>query len=116
MAMNEIFPNFYRINLPIPRGGFESFLDGWLIDDAVRGQAILVETGPASAVPELLRQLEAHGKNKIDFLIYTHIHLDHSGGAGQFIACHPETKVLAPEKGRPHLSLIHISIHFLFCC
>lgn len=103
MAMNEIFPNFYRINLPIPRGGFESFLDGWLIDDAVRGQTILVETGPASAVPELLRQLEAHGKNKIDFLIYTHIHLDHSGGAGQFIARHPETKVLAPEKGRPHL-------------
>lgn len=104
MAMTEIFPNFYRINLPIPRGGFESFLDGWLIEDKAGGRRILVETGPASAVPELLRLLEAKGKNKIDYLIYTHIHLDHSGGAGQFIAAHPETKVLAPEKGRPHLA------------
>lgn len=98
MAMTEIFPNFYRINLPIPRGGFESFLDGWLIEDEAGGRRILVETGPASAVPELLRLLEANGKNRIDYLIYTHIHLDHSGGAGQFIAAHPETKVLAPER------------------
>lgn len=62
MAMTEIFPNFYRINLPIPRGGFESFLDGWLIEDKAGGRRILVETGPASAVPELLRLLEAKGK------------------------------------------------------
>ena len=38
MAMTEIFPNFYRINLPIPRGGFESFLDGWLIEDKAGGR------------------------------------------------------------------------------
>ena len=103
MATTEILPNFYRINLPIPRGGFESFLDGWLIDDKERAQTVMIETGPASAVPGLLRQLEAHGNDKIDYLLYTHVHLDHSGGAGQFIAAHPEAKVLAPERGRPHL-------------
>ena len=45
MACSELFPGFYKINLPIPRGGFESFLDGWFIKDEARAQNILVETG-----------------------------------------------------------------------
>ena len=103
MACSELFPGFYKINLPIPRGGFESFLDGWLIKDDARCQNILVETGPATAVPELLRSLERLGRPRIDYLIYTHIHLDHAGGAGLFIKSHPDTRVLALERGRPHL-------------
>lgn len=104
MAAAEIFPNLYRINLKIPRGGFESFLDGWLITDKKRGQTILVETGPACAVPDLLRELALLKTDRIDHLIYTHIHLDHAGGAGHFSAAHPETAILAPEKGRPHIA------------
>lgn len=104
MAITEIFDGFYRINLPIPRGGFESYLDGWLIEDRSRDQTILVETGPASAVPQLLRAIAEMHVAQIDYLIYTHIHLDHAGGAGQFIAEWPNTKVLAPERGRPHLA------------
>ena len=50
MACSEIFPGFYKINLPIPRGGFESFLDGWLIMDEERAQNILVETGAGERV------------------------------------------------------------------
>ena len=99
-----MLPNLYRINLRIPRGGFESFLDGWLIADITRGQTILVETGPACAVPALLHELKLLKAEKTDYLIYTHIHLDHAGGAGHFSAAHPETKILAPEKGRPHLA------------
>lgn len=104
MAITEIFGGFYRINLPISRGGFMSFLDSWLIEDTSRGQTILVETGPASAVPQLLRVLAEKHVTRIDYLIYTHIHLDHAGGAGQFIAKCPDTKVLAPEHGRQHLA------------
>ena len=91
MACTELFQGFYKINLPIPRGGFESFLDGWLIMDEERAQNILVETGPASASPELFRRLEELGDPRIDYLIYTHIHLDHAGGAGHFIRRHPYT-------------------------
>ena len=69
MACSELFPGFYKINLPIPRGGFESFLDGWLIKDGARAQNILVETGPASAVPELFARLEELGNPRIDYLI-----------------------------------------------
>lgn len=103
MSVSEIIPGLYRINLPIPRGGFESFLDGWLIKDIVRDQTILVETGPASAVPELLQRLADMNISKIDYLIYTHIHMDHAGGIGHFIKEYPDTMVLAPERGRKHL-------------
>lgn len=104
MPAAEVFPNLYRINLRIPRGGFESFLDGWLITDKKRGHTILVETGPACAVPDLLHELALLKADRIDHLIYTHIHLDHAGGAGHFSAAHPEARILAPEKGRPHIA------------
>lgn len=103
MAAVEILPGFFKIGLPIPRGGFESFIDGWFIKDRERGQTILIETGPASAVPKLLESLREMDIQKIDYLIYTHIHLDHAGGVGHFMKQFPDTKVLAPEKGRKHL-------------
>lgn len=103
MSYTEIIPSLYRINLPIPRGGFESFLDGWLIKDSKHSQTVLFETGPASVVQELVKQLSLIGASTIDYLVYTHIHLDHAGGAGQFLKSYPQTKILAPRKGRQHL-------------
>lgn len=104
IMMKKITEGLYAIKLPIPRGGFESFLTAWLIKDSRRGQTILVETGPSSVVPVLLEELKEAGIDKIDFLIYTHIHLDHAGGAGSFVTAFPETPILVPEGGRRHLA------------
>ena len=101
--MLKIRNGLYRIDLPIPRGGFESFLTAWLIRDEARGKTVLMETGPASVGKILCDELADAGLNKIDYLVYTHIHLDHAGGAGSFIERFPETMVLAPERGRRHL-------------
>ncbi len=103
MNTKEILPGLIQIKLPIPRGGFESFINGWLIKDTKRRRTVLMETGPAVAVPRLVRDLNSLGIYKIDYLLYTHIHLDHSGGAGQFHKFFPDTKIIAPVKGRPHL-------------
>ena len=48
------------------------------------GRAAFIETGPNSAVPRLLAALEAHGleRDAVDYVIPTHVHLDHAGGAG----------------------------------
>jgi glyoxylase-like metal-dependent hydrolase (beta-lactamase superfamily II) len=45
---------------------------------------VLVETGPASTLPKLLRRLDEHGVAPADVreVLVTHIHLDHSGAAG----------------------------------
>ena len=103
MNAREIMPGLVRIPLPIPRGGFESFVNGYLLRDEKRGRTILMETGPACAVPTLAAELAQLGVKTIDYLIYTHIHLDHAGGVGQFHKLFPQTKVIAPLKGRHHL-------------
>ena len=48
------------------------------------GRAAFIDTGPNNAVPRLLAALEAHGldRDAVDYVIPTHVHLDHAGGAG----------------------------------
>jgi glyoxylase-like metal-dependent hydrolase (beta-lactamase superfamily II) len=45
---------------------------------------VLIETGPASTLPTLLRRLDEHGvaPSDIRHVLVTHIHLDHAGAAG----------------------------------
>lgn len=103
MVFREIMNGLTELDIHIEKEGFENFLSVWLIRDAKRGQTLLVETGPAASVPRLLEDLQELGADKIDYLIYTHIHLDHSGGVGQFHAECPGTRIIAPLGGRAHL-------------
>lgn len=103
MNTKEIIKGLTEIILPVPRGGFESFIVGWYIEDKVRGRTVLMETGPAFCAPQLIEDLRQMNAGVPDYLLFTHIHLDHSGGAGQFHRKFPNTKIIAPLKGRPHL-------------
>ncbi|WP_078428451.1 MBL fold metallo-hydrolase [Alkalihalobacterium alkalinitrilicum] len=65
----------------------------------------IVETGPSSSIPQILnglKELEID-PNDIDYIIVTHIHLDHSGGAGLLIKDCPNAKVIVHPKGARHL-------------
>jgi len=68
-------------------------------------QAALVETGPASTVDNLLAGVQAAGVplEALRQLIVTHIHLDHSGGAGVIARQLPWVKVYVHPVGAPHL-------------
>lgn len=103
MAFREITAGLTELDVSIEKEGFHNFLSMWLIRDEKRGQTILVETGPAAAVPQLRDDLKKLGADKIDYLIYTHIHIDHSGGVGQFHKEYPDTKIMAPAGGHAHL-------------
>lgn len=67
--------------------------------------AALVETGPASTVDNLLAGVQAAGVplEALRQLIVTHIHLDHSGGAGVIARQLPWVKVYVHPVGAPHL-------------
>ncbi|MEB1806768.1 MAG: MBL fold metallo-hydrolase [Bacillaceae bacterium] len=65
----------------------------------------LVETGPSLSVPHILnglKELEIE-PNDISYIIVTHIHLDHSGGAGLLLKDCPNAKVVVHPKGARHL-------------
>ncbi|MBI5031640.1 MAG: MBL fold metallo-hydrolase [Chloroflexi bacterium] len=68
-------------------------------------QAALIETGPASTVDTLLEGVQAAGVplEALRQLIVTHIHLDHSGGAGVLTRQLPWVRVYVHPVGAPHL-------------
>lgn len=69
-------------------------------------QAALIETGPASTVDNLLEGVQAAGVplEALRQLIVTHIHLDHSGGAGVIARRLPWVQVYVHPVGAPHLT------------
>lgn len=69
------------------------------------GRAAFIETGINSGVPRLLAALEAHdlGRDAVDYVIPTHVHLDHAGGAGLLMQELPSAKLVVHPRGARHL-------------
>ncbi|WNF38972.1 MBL fold metallo-hydrolase [Bacillaceae bacterium IKA-2] len=65
----------------------------------------LVETGPSMSVPHILTGLKELNLDPTDiqYIIVTHIHLDHAGGAGLLLEECPNAKVIVHPKGARHL-------------
>ncbi len=81
----------------------QDFVAAYLIED--NGRAAFIDTGCYLSVPTLLATLD---KKKIsydcvDYIILTHIHLDHAGGAGELIKHLPNAKIYVHERGAQHL-------------
>jgi glyoxylase-like metal-dependent hydrolase (beta-lactamase superfamily II) len=64
---------------------------------------VLVETGPGSTLPTLLKQLARYDVQPIDvkYVLVTHIHLDHSGAAGWW--AQQGAQLFVHPIGAPHL-------------
>jgi len=73
-----------------------------VVDD---GRAAFVDTGAAPAAPRLLGALDelGIGRDQVDYLFLTHVHLDHAGGAGQLMEALPNARAVLHPRGAPHL-------------
>ena len=65
----------------------------------------LVEAGPARSVPVWLRALEALGvaPDEVAYVVLTHIHLDHAGGAAVLLRHLARARVVVHRRGARHL-------------
>jgi glyoxylase-like metal-dependent hydrolase (beta-lactamase superfamily II) len=74
-----------------------------LIVDA--GRAAFVDVGPNSAVAYLLGALDELGiaRDAVDYVLLTHVHLDHAGGAGALLRELPGARALLHPRGAPHM-------------
>jgi glyoxylase-like metal-dependent hydrolase (beta-lactamase superfamily II) len=63
----------------------------------------LVETGPKSSVENVQRGLAEAGVARLDYIVVTHVHLDHAGAAGTLAHLWPDAVVAVHEVGAPHL-------------
>jgi len=65
----------------------------------------LVDTGPPSSAGAVLEGISQVGvkPEDINYVIATHIHLDHAGGAGVLLKEMPQAQVVVHHKGAKHL-------------
>jgi len=69
------------------------------------GRAAFVDTANFEVMPQALAALAARGLGPecVDFVILTHIHLDHAGGAGVMMEAFPNARLVVHPRGARHM-------------
>jgi glyoxylase-like metal-dependent hydrolase (beta-lactamase superfamily II) len=90
----------YAIDTAFHRDHFDA---AYLVVEA--GRAAFIDTGTNHAVRRLLNTLAALGLalEAVDFVIPTHVHLDHAGGVGALMRELPKAQLVVHPRGAPHL-------------
>lgn len=94
--------NLYCIDLDQPSfEGFRKFISAWLYTSP--DLTFLVDPGPVSTIPRLVAELAGHGVTELDYILLTHIHIDHAGGTGELLKSFPRARVVCHPEGVRHL-------------
>jgi glyoxylase-like metal-dependent hydrolase (beta-lactamase superfamily II) len=75
----------------------------YLVDGG--GHYAFVESGTSLSVPGLLQTLDALGveRGAVDYVMPTHVHLDHAGGAGALLRELPNARIVIHPRGARHM-------------
>ncbi len=70
------------------------------------GRVAFIDTGSNDALPNALAALKRLDldTSAVDYIILTHIHLDHAGGAGSMMAAFPNAKLVVHPRGARHMA------------
>lgn len=96
----EVADHVYRIETGLFRPGLAAC---YLVRSHDR--LAFVDTGTARTLPTLLAVISDLGltPEHVDYVIPTHVHLDHGGGSGDLMAVCPNARLVVHPKGAPHL-------------
>ena len=97
-AIKEVADRIYRFETPTPGMFYVPVV--YLVDAP---KAVLIEPGPAAAIPSIREAMTYLGMKELSYIIPTHIHVDHGGGAGELAQLFPRAKVMAHPRGAKHL-------------
>jgi glyoxylase-like metal-dependent hydrolase (beta-lactamase superfamily II) len=98
--LEDLGHGIYAIDTGFQRPRFDA---AYLIVE--NGRAAFVDTGTNHAVPRLLAALAALGlaPEAVDWVIPTHVHLDHAGGVGLLMQSLPNARALVHPRGLRHM-------------
>jgi len=93
-------PSIHTVDTGFQRPGFDAAY--LIVQD---GRAAFVDCGTSLAVPAMLQGLSKAGLDAeaVDWLLLTHVHLDHAGGAGTLLRQLPNARVVLHPRGAPHM-------------
>jgi len=95
--MNDL----HLIDLDQSCTGYRRFITSWLYRGD--GPSYIVDTGPANTAGDLINALHGMDVTHLDYILLTHIHLDHAGAAGHVAEAFPGAKVACWPKAASHL-------------
>ena len=101
-GLTQYGPSLYLVDLDLPQlTGFREFISCWIhkSDELT----FVVDPGPSTTIPVLINALKKLDIEKLDYILLTHIHLDHAGGTGLLLNEFPMAQVNCHPNGIPHL-------------
>lgn len=99
-TLYKVADDLFLVAFNPPIAGYESFLSAWIYVGEV---IFLVDTGPSVTSGALVKALESLGINRLDYILLTHVHIDHAGAAGDLAVLFPDTPLVCHSRGIPHL-------------
>ncbi len=97
-----ITPTLRLLDISPPIAGYERFMGAYLFSGEKKA---LVDVGPRVTIPSLISALAELGisPGEIDYIILTHIHIDHAGGTGTALEEMKRARVVVHSRAIPHL-------------
>ena len=82
------------------RPGFDHFFGSWVCMGDIN---IVVDAGPSNSVNYLIESLMDMNMDRLDFILLTHLHIDHAGGIAELLNHFPMARVVCHGNGVRHL-------------
>lgn len=97
MKMSDL----HLIDLDFDQPGYRQFISCWV----ARSEFLtcVVDPGPVATMPQLIAGLDSTVAGNPDFILLTHIHIDHGGCAGHLLEKYPEAKIVCHPGAVAHL-------------
>ncbi len=98
--INKISNELSLITLFPPIPGFNDFISTWVYQEK---KTFIVDIGPAVTAQSLIKALKHLGIQKLDYILLTHIHIDHAGGLCEVAKQFPDALIMCHDGGIEHL-------------
>jgi glyoxylase-like metal-dependent hydrolase (beta-lactamase superfamily II) len=71
-----------------------------------KGRVAIIDTATQHSAPRVMHALTELGLSPaaVDYVVLTHIHLDHAGGAGRLMQLCPHAQLTVHPRGAPHMT------------
>jgi len=97
LNLSEVADGIYRVETPLLTAQYPSV--AYIIRDAA---CAMIDPSPSANVPTLLDALNSLAIRTLDYILPTHLHMDHYGGTGALSRLYPNAKVVVHPRYARH--------------
>jgi glyoxylase-like metal-dependent hydrolase (beta-lactamase superfamily II) len=98
MSVKPISHHITLIDAPFH--GAKGILGSYLIK---ADKTAIIDPGPTAVIPQINNALNTLNTTQLNYIIPTHIHLDHAGGTWKLMETYPMSTLIVHPRGRQHI-------------